>query len=87
MALTTAEPMTRRGGGTVSLNDVTVTFDSDRGLVTALEGVTVDLPEHGFVSLLGPSGCGKSTLLRVVADLLSPYCLVGWDTGGEAWSP
>jgi hypothetical protein len=21
------------------------------------------------------------------ADRLSPYCLVGWDTGGEAWSP
>jgi L-methionine (R)-S-oxide reductase len=22
-----------------------------------------------------------------VAVLISPYCLVGWDTGGEAWSP
>jgi hypothetical protein len=22
-----------------------------------------------------------------VALLISPYCLVGWDTGGEAWSP
>jgi hypothetical protein len=22
-----------------------------------------------------------------VAALLSPYCLVGWDTGGEAWEP
>jgi hypothetical protein len=22
-----------------------------------------------------------------VAGLLSPYCLVGWDTGGEAWEP
>jgi hypothetical protein len=21
------------------------------------------------------------------AERLSPYCLVGWDTGGEAWSP
>ena len=25
--------------------------------------------------------------LERVADELSPYCLVGWDTGGEAWSP
>jgi hypothetical protein len=25
--------------------------------------------------------------LARVADLLSPYCLVGWDTGGEAWEP
>jgi hypothetical protein len=21
------------------------------------------------------------------ASLISPYCLVGWDTGGEAWEP
>jgi hypothetical protein len=26
-------------------------------------------------------------LLERVAVLLAPYCLVGWDTGGEAWSP
>jgi putative methionine-R-sulfoxide reductase with GAF domain len=26
-------------------------------------------------------------LLERVADMLGPYCLVGWDTGGEAWSP
>jgi hypothetical protein len=28
----------------------------------------------------------RASLERVAADL-SPYCLVGWDTGGEAWSP
>jgi putative methionine-R-sulfoxide reductase with GAF domain len=26
-------------------------------------------------------------LLERVALVISPYCLVGWDTGGEAWSP
>ena len=26
-------------------------------------------------------------LLERVAQLIAPYCLVGWDTGGEAWSP
>jgi putative methionine-R-sulfoxide reductase with GAF domain len=26
-------------------------------------------------------------VLERVALLISPYCLVGWDTGGEAWSP
>ena len=25
--------------------------------------------------------------LEKVAALIAPYCLVGWDTGGEAWSP
>jgi L-methionine (R)-S-oxide reductase len=28
-----------------------------------------------------------TTFLERVALLISPYCLVGWDTGGEAWSP
>jgi hypothetical protein len=27
------------------------------------------------------------TSLEQVAALIAPYCLVGWDTGGEAWSP
>ena len=62
----------RESDNAVTLDDVTVTFDTDRGHVTALEDITVTMPEHGFVSLLGPSGCGKSTLLRVVADLLTP---------------
>ncbi|MDX6436968.1 MAG: hypothetical protein QOK34_1802 [Gaiellaceae bacterium] len=28
----------------------------------------------------------KAVLERVAA-LIAPYCLVGWDTRGEAWSP
>jgi L-methionine (R)-S-oxide reductase len=27
------------------------------------------------------------SFLERVATLISPYCLVGWDTGGEPWSP
>jgi hypothetical protein len=25
--------------------------------------------------------------LERVAELIAPYCLVGWDTGGKAWAP
>ena len=25
--------------------------------------------------------------LEQVAELIAPYCLVGWDTGGETWTP
>ena len=38
----------------------------------ALSGVTFDVPERQFLSLLGPSGCGKSTLLRLIAGLSEP---------------
>ena len=26
-------------------------------------------------------------LLERVATIIAPYCLVGWDTGGEPWAP
>jgi NitT/TauT family transport system ATP-binding protein len=59
-------------GDTVSVDSVSVRFDSDRGTVTALERVGFELRRGAFLAILGPSGCGKSTLLRVVADLLPP---------------
>jgi putative methionine-R-sulfoxide reductase with GAF domain len=32
-------------------------------------------------------GAEDRTFLERVALLISPHCLVGWDTRGEAWSP
>ena len=37
------------------------------GSVTALQGVSLDIRENEFFTLLGPSGCGKTTLLRAIA--------------------
>jgi NitT/TauT family transport system ATP-binding protein len=56
----------------VSLRDVTVTFPTDSGTVTAVEGVGVEFEEKSFTTMIGPSGSGKSTLLRVIADLIEP---------------
>jgi putative ABC transport system ATP-binding protein len=39
---------------------------------TALAGITLDIREGEFVSVMGPSGCGKSTLLNIVAMLDTP---------------
>jgi len=48
------------------------TFRSKRGLVHALDRVSLDVAEGEFVCLVGPSGCGKSTLLNVIAGLERP---------------
>jgi sulfate transport system ATP-binding protein len=42
------------------------------GDFTALERVTLQVPEGSLSALLGPSGSGKSTLLRIIAGLETP---------------
>src|SRR5437016_4776105 len=42
------------------------------GDFTALEDVTIQVPEGSLTALLGPSGSGKSTLLRIIAGLEQP---------------
>jgi sulfate/thiosulfate transport system ATP-binding protein len=42
------------------------------GEFTALDDVTLEVPEGSLTALLGPSGSGKSTLLRIIAGLEVP---------------
>ena len=49
----------------VGIRDVYKSF----GSVEILHGVSIDIVDGEFVTLVGPSGCGKSTLLRMIAGL------------------
>jgi ABC-type lipoprotein export system ATPase subunit len=42
------------------------------GAVTALDNVTLTLPEGEFATISGPSGCGKSTMLNLLGGLDRP---------------
>ena len=42
---------------------------SDSESVPVLDGISCEIGEGRFVSIVGPSGCGKTTLLRIIAGL------------------
>jgi iron(III) transport system ATP-binding protein len=54
---------------TLVVNNLRKSFQSESGIVNAIDDVSFDIKEGEFFTLLGPSGCGKSTTLRCVAGL------------------
>jgi ABC-type sugar transport system ATPase subunit len=52
----------------VALQDVEKSF----GPVRAVRGVSFEIHDEAFVTLLGPSGCGKTTTLNLIAGLETP---------------
>lgn len=52
----------------VMINQVSKIFDG----FTALDNVSMTIPDSSFVVLLGPTGAGKTTMLRMVSGLDNP---------------
>ena len=59
--------------GRIQIENLSKVFgENESEKVVALDGITAEIPERSFVSLIGPSGCGKTTLLRCIAGLETP---------------
>ena len=56
----------------VSIKDAYLRYASEKGSVTALENVNLEIEKGEFICVLGPSGCGKSTLLKIIAGFHQP---------------
>ncbi len=52
----------------IALKNIVVDFDGE----AVLNGLSLDIHDKEFVTLLGPSGCGKTTTLRVIGGFLEP---------------
>jgi putative ABC transport system ATP-binding protein len=57
-------------GAAIKVADVRKTYD--RGVIIALDGVSLSVAPGEFVAVTGPSGGGKSTLLQLLAALDKP---------------
>ena len=55
-----------------TLQDVRKTYRQGTTDVTALEGVTLEIPDGQLVAIQGPTGGGKSTLLQMLGALDRP---------------
>lgn len=51
----------------IQFKDVTKTYPNG---VTALRGITLEIPQGDFVAIIGLSGAGKSTLLRTINQMI-----------------
>lgn len=54
----------------LSVRDLAVNYHSERGIVRALDGVSLAIGKGEVVGLVGESGCGKSTLARAILGVL-----------------
>ena len=70
----------------VQFNNVRKSYQMGVFTVEALRGVTFDITEGDYISIMGSSGCGKSTLLNLLGCLDRPttghYLLGGEDVSG-----
>lgn len=57
----------------ISFKNVRKTFDiAGQASFTALEGLSLDIEDGEFITVVGPSGCGKSTAMNIAAGLTGP---------------
>ena len=64
----------------LSVRDLRVEIPTPRGVVKAVDGVSLEVPRGGALGLVGESGCGKSMTLRAILGLLPGQARIA---GGE----
>ena len=56
----------------LEITNVKREFDTPKGKIIAVDGVSFVIKEGGIHGLLGPNGAGKSTLISMVSGILAP---------------
>ena len=54
----------------LQIRDLVVHFETDRGLVEAIDGANLTVRQGEVVALVGESGCGKTTMARSILNVI-----------------
>lgn len=74
----------------ISAHDLVKAFKVNRGMITAIDHVTLQVEQGETFGLIGPDGAGKSTTLRVILGLLKrdhgESSILGFDSMRDVYS-
>ena len=59
-------------GKSIEIQNVTVSFKTDKGIFTAVKDISLSVKKGEIISLIGHSGCGKSTLMNAISGMVKP---------------
>jgi len=61
-----------RSGVRVRFEGACVDFPTADGPMRVIDGVSLEIAQGDFVSVIGPSGCGKTTLMNLLGGFVQP---------------
>jgi ABC-type glutathione transport system ATPase component len=71
----------------IEVNNVTVSFNTSKGLYTAVKDINLTVKKGEIISLIGHSGCGKSTLMGTISGMVKPSEGEVYANGKKVTSP
>jgi NitT/TauT family transport system ATP-binding protein len=65
-------PVEAQSGVRVRFDKACVDFPTADGPMRVVDGVSLEIAQGDFVSVIGPSGCGKTTLMNLLGGFVRP---------------
>lgn len=56
----------------IDVRDLTISFNTPKGIYTAVKDINLQVAKGEIVSIIGHSGCGKSTLMNAISGMVKP---------------